>query len=298
MHARLRLIGKQVTVHYYDPQFVVSLNDSTPVPPTRNNDIMPDDTSSLIYTSGTTGLPKGTVFRRGRELVVGHSVAAYLRLKPTDRMYTCMPLYHGAAHGLCVTPLIHAGASLALGRKFSHKTFWSEARASNANIVQYVGELCRYLLNGPPSPLDREHNVRMAWGNGMRPDVWEPFRQRFGIPCINELYAATDGMGGTFNENRGEFSRYSVGVRGLIWRLTNGKNERIVKIDEDLETLVRDRNGFVVQCATDEPGEVLHQLDPADPDAGVARYYGNDSATEKRRIRDVFEKGDMYVFFH
>jgi acyl-CoA synthetase (AMP-forming)/AMP-acid ligase II len=105
---------------------------------------------------------------QGRELVTGFTVSRYLRLKTTDRMYTCMPLYHGAAHGLCVTPTINAGSTVVLGRRFSHKTFWPEVRASKANILQYVGELCRYLSNAPPHPLDKDNNVQMAWGNGMR----------------------------------------------------------------------------------------------------------------------------------
>ena len=119
--------------------------------------------------------------------------------------------------------------------------------------MQYVGELCRYLLNAPESPLDKQNNVQMAWGNGMRPDVWETFRQRFGIPIINELYAATDGMGSMYNENHGEFSRGALARRGLIWHLINGKREVRVKMDVDTEEMMRDKDGFAIKC---RPGEV------------------------------------------
>jgi acyl-CoA synthetase (AMP-forming)/AMP-acid ligase II len=252
-----------------------------------------EDVASLLYTSGSTGLPKAVIMLQGRELAVGFSVARYLRLKPGDRMYTCMPLYHGAAHGLCVTPCINAGATVVLGRKFSHKNFWREVRESNANILQYVGELCRYLLNAPPSPLDKQHNVQMAWGNGMRPDVWGKFQERFGIACINELYAATDGLGSSFNESRGDFTKNAIGKRGAIWRWFKADKEVAVKIDVDTEDIVRDENGFAVKCKTGEPGEVIHQLDPAAPDAAFHGYWKNKAAGDKRKIRDVFKKGDL-----
>jgi len=183
---------------------------------------------------------------------------------------------------------------MVLGRKFSHKRFWPEVRESKANIIQYVGELCRYLLNASPSPMDKQHNVQMAWGNGMRPDVWENFRERFGIPVINELYAATDGMGATYNENYGEFSRNAIGKRGLIWHLLMGRKEVRVKMDVDTEEIMRDKNGFAIKCGTNEPGEVVHQLDPNAPEAVFQGYYGNKAAGEKRMIRDLFKKGDLW----
>ena len=240
-------------------------------------------------------MPKGTVKLTGRELNIGRGVAQYLKLKPGDRMYTVLPLYHGAGHGLCVTPSIHAGSAVILGRKFSHRTFWPEVNASGANIIQYVGELCRYLVNAPPHPLEREHRVQMAWGNGMRPDVWEVFRQRFNIPVINELYAATDGLGFSFNYNRGEFGRNAIGTRGLIWHLRNAKNEVRVKIDVDTEDILRDKNGFAIKVNVNEPGEVLHKVEPEMATAAFTGYYKNKNASDKRWIRNVFRKGDLYV---
>ncbi|KAF2447431.1 acetyl-CoA synthetase-like protein [Karstenula rhodostoma CBS 690.94] len=251
-----------INIKYYSPSFLSTLADTTPIPASRHAHITPDAPRTLIYTSGTTGHPKGVVTPTAKELLVGRTVARYLRLTPTDRFYTCMPLYHAAAHSLCATPAIHAGATVVLGRKFSHARFWPEVAGSRATLIQYVGELCRYLLNGPENAFERSHCVKMAWGNGMRPDVWEPFRERFGIPIVNELYAATDGLGA------------------------------MVKMDVDTEDIMRDGEGFAVVCGTDEPGQVLHRLDP---DAPLhPGYYNNDAATETRRIRDVFQKGDMW----
>ncbi|KAF2654372.1 acetyl-CoA synthetase-like protein [Lophiostoma macrostomum CBS 122681] len=282
-----------VTIHYYTPSFFASLTDDTPLPESRRENATLESTRGLIYTSGTTGLPKGVIMPTGRELFVGHQAATVLKLKPEDRMYTCMPLYHGAAHGLCTTPCIHAGATIVLGRKFSHRTFWPEVARSRATHIQYVGELCRYLLNGPPNDFETQHCVKVAWGNGMRPDVWEPFRQRFKIPVIHELYAATDGLGSTFNANAGPFTRHAIGLRGLLWNWRFGEEEVRVRMDVDTEEIVRDERGFAVRVGPGEPGQVLHRLDP-EMLAGVPGYFNNEEATGKRRIADVFQEGDLY----
>ncbi|KAH7095664.1 long-chain fatty acid transporter-like protein [Paraphoma chrysanthemicola] len=291
--SRKELEDLNVKIHYYEPSFIASLTDTTPIPESRRETISTESVRALIYTSGTTGMPKAVSMGTGHELTIGHTIAKYLELKPGDVMFTVMPLYHGAAHGLCTTPVIHAGATIALGRKFSHRTFWPEVAASEANIIQYVGELCRYLLNGPPNPYERKHKVQVAWGNGMRPDVWEPFRQRFGIPIINELYAATDGLGATFNRNAGPFTAHTIGLRGLLWDWRYRDQEVRVKMDVDTEDIMRDENGFAIRCGVNEPGQVLHRLTP-ETLPSVKGYYNNDAATENRRIYDVFEKGDMW----
>ncbi|KIW84650.1 hypothetical protein Z517_00038 [Fonsecaea pedrosoi CBS 271.37] len=280
---------------YYDTEFISSLQESTAIPSERWQGLKPEDLSSLIYTSGTTGMPKGTIKQRGREINVARTIAQYLKLEPRNRMYTALPLYHGAAHGLCVTPSIFAGSTVVLSRKFSHKTFWPEVRKSRADTIQYVGEVCRYLINAPANPLDKQHCVTRAWGNGMRPDVWEPFRQRFGIETINELYASTDSLGLSFNANRGEFGRNAVGIRGLCWRWMNNDAEKRVKIDVTTEELLLDKNGFAIECKTGEAGEAIHRLDPANPEAAFPGYYKNSQATEKKKIKDVFKRGDLWL---
>ena len=281
---------------YYTAESIAALQDTTPLPQSRRSGIRPDSLRNLMYTSGTTGLPKATMVLTARELTTARSIGEYLGLKPGDRMFTCIPLYHGAGHGLCVTPSIYCGSTVVLARKFSHKTFWPQVCVSQANILQYVGELCRYLVNAPPSPLDKQHNLQVAFGNGMRPDVWEVFRQRFHIPIIHELYAATDGMGASFVPNRGSFSRNTVGVRGLIWHLRNQGAEVRVRIDVVTQEILRDKNGFAIKCKAGEPGEVLHRMiqTPEAQRAAFAGYYKNSEASAKRKIRDVFQKGDLW----
>ncbi|KAK8017766.1 hypothetical protein PG993_014092 [Apiospora rasikravindrae] len=260
-------------VVHFDRQKLENLPNAGPIPRSRREKLDFADLAVLLYTSGTTGLPKGVTTTRFQQIVLSDgSVTSYLRMGPGDRMYTCLPLYHAAGYGLCILSCIATGATVVLSRKFSHRTFWPEVHASGATHLQYVGELCRYLVNAPPGPLDKGHQVRMAWGNGMRPDVWEPFRERFGIECINEL---------------------AIAVRGPLWHLKNYGLETRALIDPETQDLVRGPDGFAVRAKRGEAGEMLYWASPKNP-ASANPYYKNPEATKKRYIRDVFKKGDCW----
>lgn len=142
----------------------------------------------LIYTSGTTGLPKPAIVSWTKVFMAAMLTGKGTSMRADDVLYTCMPLYHSSASCLGVCAALFRGATVAVGRKFSTKTFWKDVRASQATIIQYVGETCRYLTVAEPEVdpltgkcLDKEHKVRVACGNGLRPDVWERFRERFGV---------------------------------------------------------------------------------------------------------------------
>ena len=288
------LKSADVRTVYFDEAVVAGLTDATPIPRARRANVDPGGTLRLIYTSGTTGLPKGVKMTYGRELLSGEKVGTYLGLKPGVRMYSCLPLYHVSGHSLCTIPCLYSGATVVLGRKFSHKTFWPDVRESKAQIIQYVGELARYLLNAPPSTLDKQHNVQMAWGNGIRPDVWEPFRQRFGIETINEIYGATDGFSTTWNRNRGPFGATAISVRGPLWHFLNGAREKRIRIDVDSEEVLRDSQGFAIECKPGEAGECIHKVDQEAEAMVFSKYHNNQAAGDKRKLRDVFEKGDIW----
>ncbi|KAF2741349.1 acetyl-CoA synthetase-like protein [Polyplosphaeria fusca] len=255
------------------------------------------DMAMLIYTSGTTGLPKPAVVSWSKAYVGGKFISGFLNLKRDDIVHTSMPLYHSAASVLGLGAVLCAGVTMCLSKKFSHKTFWTEVRASKATVIHYVGETCRYLLAAPKSPLDKEHNVRLAWGNGLRPDVWEPFKQRFGIPTIVELYGATEGPGALFNRSTNTFSTGAIGRNGTLAELVLGRNLEVVRLDPESGSTepVRDaKTGLCQVTEWSEPGELLHKLDPADINAKFQGYFGNSKATNSKVLRDVRKKGDAY----
>lgn len=197
---------------------------------------------------------------------------------------------------------MNAGFSICIGHKFSTKTFWQDVRASNATAIQYVGETCRYLLSAKPQidsstgeNFDRKNNVRIAFGNGLRPDVWDRFKERFGIATIAEFYAATEGTSATFNLSNNDFSRGAIGRNGTLAGLVFGRSLAIVELDWETEAPWRNpKTGLCKKAVRGEPGELLYKLDPANISAKFQGYFNNQGATDSKIMRDVLVKGDAY----
>lgn len=261
------------------------------------------DMAALIYTSGTTGLPKAAIVSWAKLRRSGVFSVQWLGLKKTDRYYTCMPLYHSSAFLLCVITCLTKGSTAVIGRRFSTKTFWQDVRQHQATLIQYVGETCRYLLSAPPQldpisgeNLDRKHKVRLAFGNGLRPDVWERFKARFGIETIAEFYGSTEGPMAVWNLSSNSLTSGAVGRSGLLTQLQPNKNFALVDIDWSTESPWRDpaNNNFCKHAERGQPGELLMTLDGNDPSAKFQGYFGNVKATESKLLRDVFVKGDAF----
>ncbi|KAF2162293.1 hypothetical protein M409DRAFT_58399 [Zasmidium cellare ATCC 36951] len=246
----------------------------------------------LFYTSGTTGFPKACGFETQRAMVLGPPRLRTTGLKPGDVWYDCMPLYHGTG-GTTALGCMITGVTLAIGRKFSVRNFWRDIHDSNANAFVYVGETARYLLAAPPSPLDRDHKLKTMYGNGMRPDVWVKFQERFNIPCVNEFFNSTEGMLSLLNVCRGPFHVAHVGHHGALRRWQTRNHLIPVEIDyENGDAIWRDpQTGFAKRKPYEEGGEILVACKTEKDFVG---YWKNPSATEKRFERNVFKKGDVY----
>ncbi|TPX71462.1 hypothetical protein SpCBS45565_g01128 [Spizellomyces sp. 'palustris'] len=263
-----------------------------PTPPELKAQVCIDDPAVLIYTSGTTGMPKAAVVSHGRHYLGGSVFATAYHVKNTDRIYCCLPLYHSSAAVIVMGMSFRTGATVILAKKFSASAFWDDCRRHNATAFQYIGELCRYLLNQPPKDNDKQHNVRLAIGNGLRPDIWMAFRERFGIKEIGEFYASTEGNTTLFNWNHGPDGAGAVGHAGPLMRLL--MTLRLVKLDIVTEEPARTPDGFCVKAGFDEPGELIGEIIPGDPRRDFKGYHGDKKATEKKVMRNVFKQGDMW----
>jgi acyl-CoA synthetase (AMP-forming)/AMP-acid ligase II len=248
----------------------------------------------LLYTSGTTGMPKGCAFTMARLYTTIYIRPQLLgdKLGPGgDRWYSCMPLYHGTAAITMISCLV-AGESIAIAPKFSVSRFWSDVRDSESTVFVYVGETARYLLAPPPSPEDRNHKVRCMYGNGLRPDIWDKFRERFGVAEVGEFFNSTEGVFGLFNHNRGPFTSGCVGHHGLLMRGILHNVFVPVAIDPETGDILRDsKTGFAVRSPYDQGGEIIVNVPGEEAFQG---YWHNDEATNKKFLRDVFKKGDLY----
>jgi acyl-CoA synthetase (AMP-forming)/AMP-acid ligase II len=206
-----------------------------------------------------------------------------------------MPLYHSSASVLAAITAVKFRSTVAIGRKFSVSTFWDDVRSSRATIVQYVGETFRYLLSAPPSPKDKEHSVRLAYGNGLRPDVWDVFKERFGVPVIVEFYSATEAPSLLINVSANSFSSGAVGHHGLLIGMLLGSAVFIAEYDHETNTLLRNpQTGLLQPVKPGQPGELLFKLDPKSIETKYQGYFNNEKATSSKVVRDVRTKGDAY----
>lgn len=247
------------------------------------------DPALLIYTSGTTGLPKAARVSHHRVMSWSCWFAGMLDVRPDDRLYDCLPMYHSVGGVVATGALLVAGGSVVVARKFSADRFWDEVVRWDCTLFQYIGELCRYLAQAPPSANERRHRLRIACGNGLSGAVWTAFQARFAIPRIVEFYAATEG----------NFSLFNVeGEPGAIGRVPGFMAHRfpaaLVAYDPETGAPARGADGLCLRCARGETGEAIGRIASADP-AHRFEGYTNPAETEKKVLRDVFEPGDAWL---
>ncbi|XP_008141354.1 long-chain fatty acid transport protein 2 isoform X1 [Eptesicus fuscus] len=256
-----------------------------PIPESWRSEVTFSTPALYIYTSGTTGLPKAAVINHHR-LWYGTGLSRISRVKKDDIIYTTLPLYHSAALMIGLNGCIVAGATLVLRNRFSASQFWDDCRKYNVTVIQYIGELLRYLCNSPQKPNDRDHKVRVALGNGLRGDVWREFIKRFGDIHIYEFYASTEGNIGFANYTRkiGAVGRVNYLQRKVV-------SYELIKYDVEKDEPVRDENGYCIKVPKGEVGLLVCRITQLTPFSG---YAGGKTQTEKKKLRDVFKKGDVY----
>jgi len=259
-----------------------------------------DGTALYIYTSGTTGLPKAAKVSHYRIMQWSQWFAGLLDTRPTDRMFNCLPLYHSVGGVVATGATLVGGGAVVIRARFSASDFWRDVCEQRCTLFQYIGELCRYLVNAPHRDIETSHRLRIACGNGLRPEVWEIFQSRFKIPRILEYYASTEG----------NFSLYNCeGRPGAIGKIPSFLSHRLpvalLKFDVDAGEPLRNADGFCERCEPDEIGEAVGLIPQADQKAadqkgaqperaGRFEGYADPEASARKVLRNVFKDGDSW----
>jgi citronellyl-CoA synthetase len=247
--------------------------------PSTTRTVTGKDGLFYIYTSGTTGLPKAVIFTHSRWTLAYGTYGHILNLGKDDVMYVTLPLYHATGVVVCWCGVIAGSATLAVRRKYSTSAFWKDVQKFNASAIGYVGELCRYLIDAPTTELDRAHRVTKMIGNGMRPNIWGKFKERFGVQEVLELYASSEGNVGFSNifnfDNTVGFSPTPYAI---------------VEFDKEKNELVRDKKGHCKKVKTGEVGLLIGKITNRSPFDGYTDPEKNKSVI----LKDVFTKGDSY----
>ncbi len=248
--------------------------------PVETSQLQIANTAFYIFTSGTTGLPKAARVSHRRMLpAAGMSARYLLRIDQQDRMYNCLPLYHGTGLMIGLTAAFTVGASSVIRRKLSVSAFWDDVRRHECTCFVYIGEFLRYLMSHPESEKDRENPVRAIVGNGLRPDIWRQFKHRFDIERIGEFYGASEGNGGFANVLNKECT---VGLATAP--------SKIVAYDVANDEIIRNDEGFCIELQDGEPGLLLIEITAKSQFEG----YTSEEASGNKILRDVLEPGDAY----
>jgi citronellyl-CoA synthetase len=266
------------------PSWAIDLDaasaDASEDNPATTRKVTLGDRALYIFTSGTTGLPKAAVMSHKRFLLSAMGSARLsLRLHQNDRLYLCLPLFHGTGVIVGFGCALDSACSIFLRRSFSASQFLTEVRQYETNCLIYIGELCRYLLNQPERPDDADNPLRRMCGNGLRPDIWMQFKERFGLERIAEFYGSSEGnvaFANTLNKD------CTIG-----WTV---QKIALVRYDVDADEILRNRRGRCQRVANGEVGLLLARIDDTTPFEG----YTNKAETERKIVRDAFARGDAW----
>jgi fatty-acyl-CoA synthase len=281
--------AKQATASSIDLD--VSSHSGEPLSPEERRETNIDDRALYIYTSGTTGLPKAANVSHARVMQWSHWFAGMMEVDSTDRMFNCLPMYHSVGGVQAPGAVLVAGGAVVIREKFSASQFWDEISRWDCTLFQYIGELCRYLLHAPPSARERNHRIRLACGNGLAPDIWEAFKERFRIPRVLEFYAATEGNVSLFN-----VQGKSGAIGHIPAYLAHRFSPALVAFDVETGEPKRNEQGCCIRCAPNEVGEAISKVEI--DSSNIGRRFEGYTATadsERKILRDVFEPGDSWV---
>ncbi|XP_072321540.1 long-chain fatty acid transport protein 2-like [Eucyclogobius newberryi] len=263
----------------------VNAEPDLPLPRSLRSHVTFKSPAVYIYTSGTTGLPKAAVVNQTR-LLAALAVLSSNGVTSEDVIYLNLPLYHTAGFIIGFIGSIETGSTIVLRRKFSASQFWDDCRKHNVTVIQYIGEVMRYLCSTAQRENDKDHKVRLAIGNGIRAEVWREFLRRFGNVQIREFYASTEGNVGFVNY---------AGKIGAIGRVNLIHKTLfpfvLIKYDTERDAPVRGANGLCVQAPKGETGLLVSKITDIAPFEG---YSQNEEQTERKRLRDVLRRGDLY----
>ncbi|KAL2139019.1 hypothetical protein VTI28DRAFT_5900 [Corynascus sepedonium] len=240
---------------------------------------------ALFYTSGTTGRPKGCPLAVAAAF--GNTTLSDSGSEP--RYYICMPYFHGTG-GISAIGQLIADNTVCVAPRFSASNFWRDVRDSRATWFVYVGETLRYLLAAPPSPLDKQHNVHSIFGNGLRPDVWHRFCERFGIRQVFEIYNSSEGMLALYNVS---LNNHTAHAWRSVSRLGTSNFSGIgvilkPRIRKLLATFLKTATAITelaMRCGGTEEGRWFF-VDRHDGKAGAAAIYLDPNVNEMFNHRD------------
>jgi putative long chain acyl-CoA synthase len=240
----------------------------------RANPGRASDVAFIVFTGIGAGTRASRITNR-RWALSAFGTASSAALTSADTVYSVTPLYHPSGLMMSIGGAIAGGARLAMASEFEPATFWDEVRRYGVTVCSYTWTLLHDLVEAPPHPGERHHNVRLFIGSGMQRGMWKRVQERFKPARVLEFYAST------------EAGAILVNVRGtkpgsMGRPLPGSARVRIAAFDIDSGELVLGADGFAQECAVDEIGMLLARMRPSE-------------ATSTTPLRGVFASEDAWL---
>lgn len=244
-----------------------------------------EDILVYMYTSGSTGDRKAVPVSHQRWWTVGQQVRCFGYLNEGCIQYMCLPLYYNSGFTVCFAGMVMSGSTMVIKNEFSVTKFWSDIRYYQANYFVGVGEMCRYIYSQEERPDDSDNPLEIIICNGMWGNLIEPFKKRFNISHIIEIYGTTENVGSFVNYEEIPGMCGSLGISGF-------KQGEVVRCDFNSGELLRDEENRLVRCTPGKIGVLLCEINELNPFYG---YVNNPEASEAKIVRNVFRDGDAYL---
>lgn len=229
-----------------------------------------DEPAFVIFTSGTSGPSKPALFSHRR--MIGAGVAWGLRtgMESSDSCYISLPLYHGNGLAVAFSAVIFSGATAVLRPKFSVTHFWEDINRYGCSHMVYIGELWRYLTSADKGGANPNRSLKVIFGNGLNKSLWEEVVRRYGVEHVVEHFGATEMPAGALTN--------WFDIPGYCGYLPpdDPKAQEMVLVDENLKP-------------NPHRGEALFVVP-----SGKYRGYMDECLDERKLVRNLFEKGDLW----
>ena len=233
----------------------------------------------LIFTSGTSGDPKAVRVTHEKVWFPGLMLCDMFGLTAQDVCYVSMPLFHSNAVMAGYGPALCAGATLALGERFSARGFLADVRHFGATYMNYVGKPLAYVLATPEHPDDADNPLRLAFGNEANEKDIAAFGERFGC----RVY---DGFGST--ENAVVVSRVEGTPSGALGMPLAGVKVLDPATGRECPPAVFGDDGQVLNL-----DEAVGELVNTQGAGQFAGYYNDEAATAERMRGGMYWSGDL-----
>jgi carnitine-CoA ligase len=145
----------------------------------------------VMTTSGTTGRVKGALLPVAAGPGQAARVQRAMRYGSGDVLYNFFPWHHINARHAAFLPAVVSGARLVIDRRFSASRFLDVVRTEGVTAFNFMGAVCAILLRQPPSPHDRDHLVKRAYGGPAPAAMVAAMAERFGVTLL-QAYACTE----------------------------------------------------------------------------------------------------------